>query len=253
MTRSTLLRLFVLALLLGLIVAALFLLPVREWLTDLRDRARDFGLWGLVLFALVYIPACLLMVPGSIITLSAGLLYGVVPATIAISLGSTAGAALAFLVGRFLARGWVERRVARHPKFQAIDRAIGEQGFKIVLLLRLSPLFPFNLLNYALALTRVSFRDYLLASWLGMLPGTLLYVYLGSAAGEAAAGRETGTLGRVVFWGSLAVTAVVTVAISRIAKQALDRALATTKLPAVPDTAIQPASSVTGIQRDRHP
>jgi len=231
MSRSTLLRLLGLVLLLGTITACFWLLPTRTWIVWLRDWAKDHGNGGLVLIAALYIPAGLLLIPGSLITLSAGLVYGVVPATIAISIGSTLGAAITFLVGRFLMRGWVEKRVAQHPKFQSIDRAIGEQGFKIVLLLRLSPVFPYNLLNYALALTRVSFRDYVLASWIGMLPGTLLYVYLGSAAGEAAVGEEQDTLSRVVFWGSLAVTVVVTVVISRIAKKALDRAMAGTGDP----------------------
>ena len=106
--------------------------------------------------------------------------------------------------------------------------------------MRLSPVFPFNLLNYALALTRVSFRDYVLASWIGMLPGTLLYVYLGSAAGEAAAGGEADTLSRVVFWASLAVTVVVTLIISRIAKKALDRAMTGAGSSAAPSTKENP-------------
>jgi uncharacterized membrane protein YdjX (TVP38/TMEM64 family) len=232
MSRSTLLRLLVLALLLGTIITILFVLPGRAWLAAFSSWAKQFGIWGLVLLAAAYIPACLIALPGTPLTLAAGLVYDVVPATIAISIGSTLGASLAFLVGRFLARGWVERRVAQNPKFLAIDRAIGEQGFKIVLLLRLSPVFPFNLLNYGLALTRVSFRDYVLASWVGMLPGTVLYVLLGAAAGAAATDGDTDTLQRIAFWGGLAVTVVATVVISRVATKALNRALA-----APPDTA----------------
>ena len=189
-----------------------------------------------MLIAAAFLPVCLVALPGTPLTLGAGWVYGVVPTTIAVSVGSTLGASLAFLVGRYFARGWVEKKIAAHPRFQAIDRAVGAQGFKIVLMLRLTPLVPFNLLNYGLALTRVSFRDYVLASWIGMLPGTLLYVYLGSAAGEAAAGSDSDLLGRVGFWGSLVVTVVVTVAVSRIAKKALDRILANSAEPAVMST-----------------
>src|SRR5437016_2482373 len=112
MTRSTLLRLLALVLLLGAIVAALFFLPVRAWMTDFRVWAEGFGWWGLVFLAAAYIPACLLALPGTPITLGAGLVYGVLPTTIAISIGSTLGATLAFLVGRFFARSWVERKIA---------------------------------------------------------------------------------------------------------------------------------------------
>jgi uncharacterized membrane protein YdjX (TVP38/TMEM64 family) len=91
-----------------------------------------------------------------------------------VSVGSVLGATAAFLVGKTLLRGWIERRIAAYPRFQAIDRVVGEQGFKIVLLVRLSPLFPFNLLNYAFGLTKVRLWQYVLASWIGMLPGTLM-------------------------------------------------------------------------------
>jgi uncharacterized membrane protein YdjX (TVP38/TMEM64 family) len=103
-----------------------------------------------VLLGAAYVPAALLFVPGSLLTLEAGFAFGVVRGTIAVSLGSVLGASAAFLAGRTLARGLIEGRISRNPKFQAIDRAVGEQGFKIVLLTRLSPIFPFNLLNQAI-------------------------------------------------------------------------------------------------------
>jgi uncharacterized membrane protein YdjX (TVP38/TMEM64 family) len=128
-----------------------------------------------------------------------------------------------------LARGFIERRIAAHPRFAALDRAVGRQGFKIVLLTRLSPLFPFNVLNYAYGLTRVSLRDYVLASWMGMLPATILYVYLGSAAkslADVSAGRVEGGAGQtVLFFLGLAATVVVTVYISRLARRELSRAV----------------------------
>ena len=149
------------------------------------------------------------------------------------------------MIGRTLLRGWVEQRVARNPKFQAIDRAIGEQGFKIVLLLRLSPVFPFNLLNYALSLTNVSFRDYFLASWIGMLPGTVMYVYVGKAAkdvflliSELFAGKVQEDLGqKLLILVGLAATAGVTIYITRIAKRALDKAIQDAQTATVPQGA----------------
>ncbi len=124
----------------------------------------------------------------------------------------------------------MEAKVARDPRFRAIDQAVAEQGFLIVLLTRLSPAFPFTLLNYAYGLTRVRFRDYFLASWLGMLPGTILYVYLGTLVGDLAdliAGRvESGLGGKIFFAVGLVLTVILTVLVTRIARKALDRAIA---------------------------
>ncbi|RME03124.1 MAG: TVP38/TMEM64 family protein, partial [Deltaproteobacteria bacterium] len=164
-------------------------------------------------------------IPGSLLTLGAGAVFGVVKGTIYVSIGSTLGAVLAFLVGRHLARGWVAEKIAGNEKFEAIDEAVGREGWKIVLLTRLSPIFPFNLLNYAYGVTRVSLRHYFLASWIGMLPGTLMYVYLGSLAGDLATlGAGTGTK-TPAQWGltlvGLAATVAVTIYVTRIARRAL--------------------------------
>jgi uncharacterized membrane protein YdjX (TVP38/TMEM64 family) len=143
------------------------------------------GAWAPFAFLLGYILATVAFVPGSILTLAAGALFGLWKGTLLAFLAATLGAAAAFLVSRYLARGFVHRRLAGDQRAATIDRAIGEHGRKIVFLLRLSPAFPFNLLNYALGLTTVRFTDYLIAS-LGMLPGTFLYVYFGEAVGEVA-------------------------------------------------------------------
>jgi uncharacterized membrane protein YdjX (TVP38/TMEM64 family) len=139
-----------------------------------------------------------------------------------------------------VARGWVARKVAGDPRFAAIDEAVGDSGFKIVFLLRLSPLFPFNLLNFTLGLTRVRLRDYVAASFLGMLPGTLLYVYLGSlvtSASELAAGRhgDAGSWGRALYVLGFVATVAATILVTRVARRALARALArkTAALPAL--------------------
>ncbi len=211
-----------------------FFLPLQEPIKEFLNWVHGLGAWGLVALALFWIPAAVLLVPGTAITLAGGALFGVPEATAAISLGSTAGACAAFLVGRTVARPWVERQIAGNARFQAVDRAIAAHGFKIVLLLRLSPVFPYNLLNYALALTRVSFRDYALASWIGMLPGTVMYIYLGSTVGELAAlfTRQRTPAELAFYLAGLAVTVIVTVYVTRLARRALDRAIAEAGPPA---------------------
>ena len=144
------------------------------------------GFWGPLVFVTGYALAVVAFVPGSILTLAAGAIFGVLEGTGLVVVAAILGSTGAFLLARHGARAWVERRIEGDPRFAAIDRAIGREGRKIVLLLRLSPVFPFNLLNYALGLTRVRLVDYVIAG-IGMLPGTLLYVYSGKVAGDVAA------------------------------------------------------------------
>ena len=213
----------------GLLVGVL-LLPVNHWALLLVEWIRDAGAVGVLVYALAYILATLFLLPGSILTAGAGFAYGPVGGTLLVSPVSVLAATLAFVLGRTLARNWVSRRMEQHPRFAAINEAIGESGFKIIFLLRLSPIFPFNLLNYALGLARVRLRDYVVASFLGMLPGTFLYVYLGSLvtnASELLSGKRpsAGAWGQVLYWGGLVATVFVTVLVTRIARRALNRAL----------------------------
>jgi uncharacterized membrane protein YdjX (TVP38/TMEM64 family) len=236
MTRSTLLRVALTVLVVATVLGGARWLLAGYDLEPALVRVRQLGPWGLVLLAAVYTPAALLLVPGSVLTLAAGYFYDLMPAFLAVSLGSTTAAAVVFLVGRTLARGWVEAKLGQNPVFRALDQAVGEQGFKIVLLTRLSPLFPFTLLNYAFSLTRVRFRSYVLASWIGMGPGTLLYVYLGStlqSVTEILSGsdRPRPATETALKWGGLLATFVVTVLIARTARQALARNLAATEEP----------------------
>jgi len=211
------------------LVVATKLLPVKDYLVSLLSWAHGLGVWGPLVVGVSYIAACVFLLPGSVLTLGAGFLFGVVKGTVTVSIGSTVGACIAFLVGRTIARGWIERKVAGNPKFSAIDSAVGSQGFKIVLLTRLSPVFPFNLQNYGYGLTRVRFWHYALASWIGMVPGTVMFVYFGAAAGslaQVAAGEVGGgTAQRVFFWMGLAVTVCVAVIVARIARRALGKAI----------------------------
>jgi uncharacterized membrane protein YdjX (TVP38/TMEM64 family) len=221
--------------------------PVREALPRALAWVQTLGPWGPVALAALYVVACVLLVPGSVLTLGAGFLFGIPVGAVTVSVGSTLGAAAAFLVGRTLARPWVERKVAGNPKFHAIDRAVRAQGFKVVLLVRLSPVFPFNLMNYAFGLTGVRFRDYFLASWVGMLPGVFLYVYLGSAVrnlAELTGGQvEGGSAQKVFLFAGLAATVVATVFITRVARRALDRAIPQDRPPTAAARAGAPAGS----------
>lgn len=214
----------------GSVVLGFLVLPWSQWALLLVEWIRGAGALGVGVYAVAYAAATLLLLPGSILTLGAGFAYGPLWGTLLVSPVSVLAATLAFLLGRGILREWVSRRVEAYPRFKAIDEAIGESGFKIVLLLRLSPVFPFNLLNYALGLTRVSLRDYVLASFPGMLPGTFLYVYLGSLVTNATgllSGKRpaAGAWGQALYWGGLAATLLVTILITRLARKALDKAL----------------------------
>lgn len=213
-------------LLVGALVAGARLLPLEVWLSAFLEWARGTGVWGPVAVAAAYIPATLLFVPGWILTVGAGFAFGLLVGTIAVSIGSTLGTTVAFVLGRTLLRDRIERRMERSPRLQALDHAVARHGFRIVLLMRLSPAFPFNLMGYVFGATRVSFRDHLLASWLGMLPGTVMYVYLGCAAENlamAAAGEADGRspAGWALFVGGLLATVAVTVLVARIARTAI--------------------------------
>lgn len=210
-----------------LALAALFLggRYAGAYIPQFATRVESLGVWGPVVFILGYAIAAVAFVPGSLLTLAAGAVFGLVKGTIYTLIGATLGASAAFLVARYGARKAIERRIAGHAKFAAVDRAVGREGFKIVALLRLSPLFPFNLLNYALGLTKVSFLSYVAAS-IAMLPGTLLYVYYGKAAGSLAAlaggaKTEKGPESWILLGVGLLATIAVTTYVTRLAGKAL--------------------------------
>ncbi len=230
MKPATMVRIVVSLVLLAAILSGIAILPIKDYLAEFLQAAESIGPWGPVLLAAAFIVACVLFIPGSILTLGAGFLFGIVRGTIAVSVGSVLGATAAFLIGRTLLRGLIEKRIAAYPRFQAIDRAMGQEGFKIVLLTRLSPVLPFNILNYAFGLTNVRSWQYVLASWIGMLPGTLMYVYLGSALKsltDVAAGvPKGGTPQTVFFLAGLVMTVVATVVVTRVARRALNKAVA---------------------------
>ncbi len=208
----------------GVVIAATFL-PVTELATQLAETARHTGALGVLVFFAVYIISTVAMLPGSILTLAAGFAYGPAWGLVIASPASVAGATCAFLLGRTLFRDWVSRRLGNSPRARAIDAAIEHQGFKLVLLLRLSPVLPFNVLNYSLSLTRLRLRTYVVASFLGMLPGTAFYAYLGSlvpaAAELRAAGSAGGSARLALYVAGFAATIAVVVVATRAARRAL--------------------------------
>ncbi len=204
---------------------------LQDVLREALGWVASLGNVGPIGFILIYNLATVLLIPGSILTLGSGVLFGLGWGTVYVIIAATLGATIAFGIGRNFARDWVTAKIAGYPKFESIDRAVAKQGFKIVLLTRLSPLFPFNLLNYAFGITQVSLKDYVMGS-IGMLPGTILYVYIGSLIGNIAligtkvANPEAETLQWIAKIIGFAITIAVTIYITRVAKKALDESLA---------------------------
>jgi uncharacterized membrane protein YdjX (TVP38/TMEM64 family) len=196
------------------------------YLPQFAEWVKGLGIWGPVIFMVVYALAVVLWIPGSVLTLAAGAIFDLLPGTLYVFIAATVGSTLAFLVARYAARGAIEQRLARSDRFAAVDRAIGGQGLKIVFLLRLSPVFPFTPMNFLLGLTRVNFRDYVMAS-VGMIPGTLLYVYYGKLVGDVVqvAGGVAPERGPAE-WALLAVGLVATIAVTMVITRAARRALA---------------------------
>ena len=227
-------------------------LPFEQAIDRLQTTVGDLGPLGPIVFGLAYVVAALLFVPGSALTLASGALFGPLWGTVTVSVSSTTAAALAFLIARYLARDKVATQAAKFPKFAAIDEAIGQGGPKIVAMLRLSPAVPFSLGNYLYGLTSIRFWPYLLASWIFMLPGTFMYVYLGHVGQvglSAAAGTQTKRT--PAEWALLAVgllaTAAVTVYVTRLARKAIR------ERTHIQDTNQPPSSTELPMQTDANP
>ena len=193
-------------------LAAIFL-PLGKILFAFIETTRQMGAWGPLLLVAAYVPASLFFLPGMVLALAAGYLFGVVVGTVAVSLGATLGATAAFLAGRTLGRDLVEAGISGNARYKNIDRIIAERGFRFVLMLRLSPLFPFNVLNYLFGLSGISLGDYVIGSWLGMIPATVMYVYLGTMlkAFEESGGLPGGSGQTTLLIGGLAAIIAVTV------------------------------------------
>ncbi len=198
---------------------------------------QSLGVFGPIAYIVIYNLATILFIPGSLLTLKGGCLFGLFWGSVYVLTAAIIGAILAFIVGRYLSRDWVSQQMNKHPKFQAIDLAVAKEGWKIVLLTRLCPIFPFNLLNYAFGVTQVSLKDYILGSF-GIIPGTVMYVYMGSLAGDLAmlnaANQPTNPEAQIWQWVmqiiGLIATIAITIYMTKIAQKALGESMVTAEI-----------------------
>ena len=205
------------------IIVAFRVLPVADWLRAFQAYVRGIGPIGYVVYALVYALCCVLFVPASLLTLGAGAIFGLAAGTAVVVVGATLGATLSFLLARTVLRERIESMTAGNPKFRALDRAIAKEGGKIVLLVRLAPIFPFTYSNYAFGLTGIRTLPYALATLVGIIPGTFAFVYIGSAAATAAAGSVSNVKLAVYIIGAVATLAV-SIFVARVATKAIKKA-----------------------------
>ena len=220
-------KIILIVLVLAAAVVVFRALPVGEWIIQLEGYVRGLGPIGPVAMVLAYVLCTVLFIPGSAITIGAGTLFGLSTGFIVVVIGANLGALTSFLLARSLLREKVTSWASANPKFRSLDQAIGKQGFKMVLLTRLSPVFPFVLLNYLLGLTAVRTPSYVLANLLGMLPATFLFVYIGAAARDALAGPVDASANiyqTILKYVGLAATVAVVVLVTRVARKALREA-----------------------------
>jgi uncharacterized membrane protein YdjX (TVP38/TMEM64 family) len=202
---------------------------IKNILINSLEWIKSFGILTPIIFGLIYIICTVLLISGAVLTLGAGIIFGVIKGSIIVSIFSTLAAIASFLIGRFLLRNWVSKKIEQYPKFKAVDAAVAKEGWKIVGLTRLSPIFPFVFLNYAFGLTKISLKDYAIASWIGMMPGTIMYVYIGSLIGDIATlgaeGREKTPAEWIFTIIGLIITVIVTLYVTYISKKALSKKL----------------------------
>ncbi|KAM0012974.1 putative SNARE associated golgi family protein [Helianthus debilis subsp. tardiflorus] len=224
-------RISLLVLLIAAIAVACFTLPVEKTLKDfLLWVENDLGPWGPLALAVAYIPLTILAVPASVLTLGGGYLFGLPMGFLADSIGAVIGATAAFLLGKTIGRSYVISKLGDYPQFRAVAIAIQKSGFKIVLLLRLVPLLPFNMLNYLLSVTPISIWEYVMASWLGMMPITFALVYVGTTLKDLADVTHGWSQFSKTRWAlvilSFVVSVILMVVVTKVAKSALEKALA---------------------------
>ncbi|POO02282.1 Transmembrane protein [Trema orientale] len=230
-TWGSALRITILLLLAAAVVTAFFTLPIEKYLKDfLVWVEQDLGPWGPLVLAVAYIPLTVLAVPASVLTLGGGYLFGLPVGFLADSIGATLGAGAAFFLGRTIGKSYVISKLKDYPQFCSVAIAIRRSGFKIVLLLRLVPLLPFNMLNYLLSVTPVPIGEYMLASWIGMMPITLALVYVGTTLKDLSDVTHGWSELSKTRWAlivlGLVVSVVLMICVTRVAKAALEKALA---------------------------
>lgn len=207
------------ALALVAITAVWFLLPVRDWIEGFQGWIKDLGAIGIVVFVGLYIAITVVLGPAWALTLVAGLAYGAWGFPLVVG-SATLAACIAFLIGRHLARGRVTKLFDDNNRLKALNRAVSQEGWKVVGLMRLSPVFPFGLQNYLFGVTDIALAPYALATLIGIMPGTALYVYIGSLG--SAGGDGGGVLRWVLLGAGLIATFAVVWLVTRRAKAALE-------------------------------
>ncbi|MBL0169619.1 MAG: TVP38/TMEM64 family protein [Gemmatimonadaceae bacterium] len=205
----------VLGLLLGRFIA--------PWLPEFSAWVHTLGVWAPVAFVAAYIVVVVLMLPAFLLIMAGGAVFGVVKGSLLVMCGAMAGGTVAFLIARYLARTLVERRVAANPTLAAIDRVIGEDGLRLVFLLRLSPAIPFVLSNYALGVTRVRLRDFVLGT-LGLAPIVVTYAAYGSASGAGPRADGSAAVSPLMLGLGIAITVLLGVVLARLVQRALREA-----------------------------
>lgn len=202
---------------------------LQQQLVALLEWIRELGPIAPIVFIIAYVIITVAFLPASIVTLGAGFVFGVVQGSIYVFIGAMLGATAAFLIGRFIARDWIAKKVEGKRFFSALDNAIAREGLKLVFLIRLSPAFPFNLLNYALGLTKVSLPNYVLGTT-GIIPGTIMYVYLGSLVSDLTMlgtdeATENPLINLIIRVLIFATVAAISIYIAKIARAALKEAV----------------------------
>ncbi len=225
-------RMVVLAIILGVLTLLLVLsriFSLQLWVVTVLQWVDDLGSWGILVFILLYIVFCVCAVPDLLPNLVAGMVWGAPLATVAVSIGRMLGSSISFLLMRTIASTWLQPFFEDHPRFNLIRRAVSEEGFKIIVLLRLCPVFPINFLHYTLGLTNVSLLTYMSATFLGMLPRTFLVSYFGST-GRSMADLYSGNLEEgtqpQIFAGGLVLTLLVTALLAYIAHRSIKKVTA---------------------------
>ncbi|MGI9363765.1 MAG: TVP38/TMEM64 family protein [Rhizobiaceae bacterium] len=204
-----------------LIVAAYAFLPIADWLAVFQNWVHGFGAAGWLIFIVVYALTSFALIPGSILTIGAGVAYGLWGFPLVV-IGATLGSAISFLAARYVFHDKVQEKVSEYPRFRAVNEAIRDEGWRVVLLLRLSPALPFSLQNWFLGLMPVGFWPAQIATFFGIMPGTLLYVWVSSLGGEAASGGGDASFARYLVLGlGLLATLIVTIVVTRKAQQKL--------------------------------
>ena len=210
---------------LALVVAGLAALPlafdVGALWNGIVSWLRALGPAAAAVFVGIYVTTAVLLIPSTMLDFGAGAIFGVVWGSVLVSLAALAAATASFVTARLVGREWLLRRLAADPRFARLDEAVRREGWKIVILARLSPIFPFWLLNYGFGLTRLPLGHFVLATWLGMLPLVVLYVWTGSVVTRLAGTGQAQTLEWVLYGTGLAATAALTVVVTRMARRVL--------------------------------